>query len=52
MDGGGVDVRVRVEIEVSEPFVPRKVRSFDTPDRGAPVPVIALGQQQFARKPW
>ena len=51
VDGGGVDVGVRVEIEVPEPFVPGKVRCFDAADGGAPVPVVTLGQQQFRQEP-
>lgn len=45
-----MDVRVGVEVDVPEPFVPWKVRRFDAADGGAPVAVIALGQQQFGQE--
>jgi hypothetical protein len=50
VDGSGVDVRVRVEVEVPKPFVPGKIRRFDAADRGAPVPVITLGQKQLGQE--
>ena len=34
VDGCGVDVRVSVEIEISQPLVPAKVRCFDPSDGG------------------
>lgn len=50
IDGGGIDVRVRVEVEIPEPLVPREPCCFDAPHGGAPVAVVALGQQQFCEE--
>jgi hypothetical protein len=55
VDGGGVDVRVRVEIKIPEPFVPRKVRCFDPADRGAVqalsvLPRTMRSQGKFTRR--
>lgn len=51
VDRSGIHIRVRVEVEVADPLVPRKTSGLDPADRGAPVAVIALGQQQFGKKP-
>jgi hypothetical protein len=51
VDGGRVDVRVRVEIEVGQPLVTGKPGCFDPPDGAAPGPVVALGQQQLGQEP-
>ena len=37
IDGGGVDIRVSVEVEVSELFVSQKSGCFDSADGGAPI---------------
>ena len=49
--GRGVDVRVGVEVEVTEPLVPREPGCLDASDRGAAVAVIALRQQQLCEEP-
>ena len=50
VDGGGVDVRVRVEVEVSDPFVPREPGGLDPADGGASVAVVAFREQQFGEE--
>jgi hypothetical protein len=32
VDGGGVDVRVGVEVEIPEPLIPREAGGFDATD--------------------
>jgi hypothetical protein len=50
VDGGGVDVRVGVEVEVVEPLLPREAGGFDSTG-GAPAgPVVALGEQQLGEE--
>ncbi len=51
VDGGGVDVRVRVKVEIAEPLVPREPGRLDAPDGRAPVAVVALRQQQLREEP-
>ena len=51
MDGGGVDVRVRVEIEIPQPLVSGEPGGFDPADRGAPVAVIAFGETALTVMP-
>ena len=50
VDGGGVDVRVGVEVEVAEPFVAREAGGFDPAGGAAPVPVVAFGHQQLGEE--
>ena len=45
VDRGRVDVRVRVEIEVTEPLAPREASRRHAPNRGAPIAIIALREQ-------
>lgn len=52
VDRGRVDVRIRLVVEVAQPFVARKIGCLDPPDGKAPVPVVTLGQQQLGRNPW
>ena len=45
VDGGRVDVRVRVEVEVPEPLLAREPGSGYAPDNGSAVAVVAVGEQ-------
>jgi hypothetical protein len=51
VDGGGVDVGVGLEVEVPDPLVPREPGCFDAAGGPSPVPVVALGQEQFGEEP-
>ena len=47
VDGGGVDVRVGVVVEVLEVFLPGESGGFDPSEGGAAVAVVDLGQEEF-----
>ncbi len=51
MDGGGVDVRVGVVVEVLQVLLPGEASGFDPADGGAPVAVVDLTQEQFGEEP-
>lgn len=51
VDGGRVDVRVGLEVEVSEPLVPREPGRFDSAERGAAVPVVTFREEQLDEEP-
>ena len=51
MDGGGVDVRVGVEVEVGQPFRAGEPGGFDSADGSALGAVVAFGQEQFGEEP-
>jgi hypothetical protein len=50
VDGGRVDGRVCVVIEVSEPLFAGKPRRTDPAHRAASIPVVALSQQQLGEE--
>ena len=51
VDGGRVDVRVRVEIEVGQPLVTGKAGCPDPADGAAPGPVVTFREQQLGEEP-
>jgi hypothetical protein len=51
-DQGGRDVRVRVEVEVFQPFLPREGGLADQPGPAAGLAVIAFQRQQLGQEPF
>jgi len=49
--GVGLEVEVEVEVEVTDPLVAGKSGGFDPAYGAAPVPVVALGEQQLSEEP-
>jgi len=50
VDGGGVDVRVRVELEVGVELRPRESCGVDPSDGGPAVAVVDLGEEQLGEE--
>ena len=50
VDGGRVDVGVRGEVEVGEPFLAGEAGALDAAQGGAAVAVVDLGEQEFGEE--
>ncbi len=51
VNGGRVDVRVGLEVEVLDPLLPREPGGLDPPHRAAAIPVVAFGQHKATSYP-